>query len=82
MLLAIDCGNTNTGFAVFDNQRCIGTWRMSTNPNRTADEYAVWLTQLLALKTLKLRNIDSIIIANVVPETAFNLRHLCEQYLI
>ena len=80
MLLAIDCGNTNTGFAVFDNQRCIGTWRMSTNPNRTADEYAVWLTQLLALKTLKLRDIDSIIIANVVPETAFNLRHFCEQY--
>ncbi|MAZ98100.1 MAG: pantothenate kinase [Rhodospirillaceae bacterium] len=80
MLLAIDCGNTNTGFAVFDNQRCIGTWRMSTNPNRTADEYAVWLTQLLALKTLKLGDIDSIIIANVVPETAFNLRHFCEQY--
>ena len=80
MLLAIDCGNTNTGFAVFDNNSCIGKWRTSTNPNRTADEYAVWLTQLLALKSLSLKDINSIIIANVVPETEFNLQYLCEQY--
>ena len=44
MLLVIDCGNTNTGFAVFDGDNCIGKWRTSTNANRTADEYAVWLT--------------------------------------
>ena len=80
MLLVIDCGNTNTGFAVFDGDNCIGKWRTSTNANRTADEYAVWLTQLLALKSLGLSNINSIIIANVVPETEFNLQHLCEQY--
>ena len=80
MLLVIDCGNTNTGFAVFDGDNCIGKWRTSTNANRTADEYAVWLTQLLALKSLDLRDINSIIIANVVPETEFNLQHLCEQY--
>ena len=80
MLLVIDCGNTNTGFAVFDNNSCIGKWRTSTNPNRTADEYAVWLTQLLALKSLSIKDINSIIIANVVPETEFNLQHLCEQY--
>ena len=80
MLLVIDCGNTNTGFAVFDNNSCIGKWRTSTNPNRTADEYAVWLTQLLALKSLSIKDINSIIIANVVPETEFNLQYLCEQY--
>ena len=80
MLLAIDCGNTNTGFAVFDKNSCIGKWRTSANPNRTADEYAVWLTQLLALKSLSLKDINSIIIANVVPETEFNLQCLCEQY--
>ena len=80
MLLVIDCGNTNTGFAVFDGDSCIGKWRTSTKANRTADEYAVWLTQLLALKSLELRDINSIIIANVVPETEFNLQHLCEQY--
>jgi type III pantothenate kinase len=80
MLLAIDCGNTNTGFAVFDGMVCIGKWRTSTNPNRTADEYAVWLTQLLALKELHLNNIHDVVIANVVPETAFNLKYLCDQY--
>ncbi len=77
MLLAIDCGNTNTSFAVFDGDICLGTWRTSTNAARTADEYAVWLTQLLALGDLPRSEINAIIIANVVPDIAFNLDTLC-----
>ena len=80
MLLVIDCGNTNTGFAVYKECQCMGSWRTSTNVNRTADEYAVWLSQLLALKGLKIENIKGIIIANVVPEITFNLVTLCERY--
>ena len=49
MLLAIDSGNTNTVFAVFDEEGNVrGEWRSSTNANRTADEYAVWLQQLMS----------------------------------
>ena len=57
MLLVIDCGNTNTGFAVYENTYCVGSWRTSTNISRTADEYAVWLTELLALRGLVINDI-------------------------
>ena len=80
MLLVIDCGNTNTGFAVYENTNCVGSWRTSTNISRTADEYAVWLTELFALRGLVINDIKGIIIANVVPETSFNLIKLCEKY--
>jgi type III pantothenate kinase len=81
MLLAIDSGNTNAVFAVYDGDALRASWRVSTNPRRTADEYAVWLTQLLALAGLTRTDIDATIIANVVPEAAFNLQSLCRRYL-
>ncbi|MFO0997155.1 MAG: type III pantothenate kinase [Alphaproteobacteria bacterium] len=80
MLLAIDSGNTNTVFAVFDGEERRGQWRASTNPSRTADEYAVWLTQLMGLAGLARTDIDATIIANVVPATAYALKTLCERY--
>lgn len=53
MLLAIDVGNTNTVFAVHDGEEWRGQWRASTDAARTADEYAVWLTQLMGLRGLR-----------------------------
>ena len=73
MLLAIDSGNTNAVFAVYEGDNLLASWRVSTNARRTADEYAVWLTQLLALAGLKPDQIDATIIANVVPDASFNL---------
>ena len=55
MLLAIDCGNTNTLFAVHDGAGWRAQWRTATYSTRTADEYAVWLQQLLQLQGLALR---------------------------
>jgi type III pantothenate kinase len=81
MLLAIDSGNTNAVFAVYEGDTLKASWRVSTNARRTADEYAVWLTQLLALAGLKPGDIDATIIANVVPEASFNLLQLCRHYL-
>lgn len=69
MLLAIDCGNTNTVFAVYDGDEQRGVWRISTAAQRTPDEYAVWLTQLLSLKGLKVTDIAESIITTVVPGT-------------
>ncbi len=81
MLLAIDSGNTNVVFAVYDEMdRQRGCWRASTDPHRTADEYAVWLTQLMTLQDLVPDDIDSAIIANVVPATRFGLKTLCTRY--
>ena len=81
MLLAIDSGNTNAVFAVYEGDRLRASWRVSTNARRTADEYAVWLTQLMALAGLTRTDIDAAIIANVVPEAGFNLLALCRGYL-
>src|SRR3546814_16889584 len=81
MLLVIDCGNTNTVFAVYrDGEEApVASWRTSTVPTRTADEYAVWLTQLMALDGLDTRGIVSVIIATVVPPSLFSLRTLFRQ---
>ena len=81
MLLAIDTGNTNTVFAVFDSSGAmIGEWRSSTNANRTADEIGVWLTQLFAIENIRRSDITSGIIATVVPATLFSLRRLFRRY--
>ena len=81
MLLAIDSGNTNVIFAVYDAEDELrGSWRASTEARRTADEYAVWLTQLMALENLTPDDIDAAIIANVVPATMHALKTLCRRY--
>jgi type III pantothenate kinase len=80
MLLAIDSGNTNIVFAVFDGDQLRGEWRASTDAERTADELGVWLTQLLAIEGLSVRDIDAAIIASVVPAMVFNLKTLCRRY--
>lgn len=81
MLLAIDSGNTNAVFAVYEGDLLKASWRISTNARRTADEYAIWLTQLLALAGLKPGDIDATILGNVVPDAGFHLVQLCKRYL-
>ena len=81
MLLAIEQGNTNTLFAVHDGQAWIAQWRSATHSTRTADEYAVWLSQLLAMAGLQFGVFDGCIISSVVPQSIFNLRNLSRRYL-
>ena len=81
MLLAIEQGNTNTLFAVHDGKDWVAQWRTATESTRTADEYAVWLSQLLSMHDLKLAALDGCIISSVVPQSIFNLRNLSRRYL-
>ena len=81
MLLAIEQGNTNSLFAVHDGRDWVAQWRSATEANRTADEYAVWLSQLLAMSDLSLSQIKACIISSVVPQSLFNLRNLSRRYL-
>lgn len=81
MLLAIEQGNTNTLFAVHDGRDWIAQWRTATESTRTADEYAVWLSQLLTMRGLELKALDGCIISSVVPQSIFNLRNLSRRYL-
>ncbi len=81
MLLAIEQGNTNTLFAIHDGKTWHAEWRTATASTRTADEYAVWLVQLLALQGLTLADLTGCIISTVVPQSLFNLRNLARRYL-
>jgi type III pantothenate kinase len=81
MLLAIEQGNTNTVFAVHDGRDWIAQWRTATESTRTADEYAVWLSQFLQMQGLALKVLDACIISTVVPQSLFNLRNLARRYL-
>ncbi len=81
MLLAIDSGNTNIVFAVFDaDGGIVGEWRSLTDPDRTADDYGVWLTQLMKLDGVDRRSVSSAILATVVPATLFALKSFCRKY--
>ncbi len=80
MLLTIDSGNTNVVCAVYAGDELRGSWRAATNPNRTADEYAVWLIQVMTLAGLTPSDIDATIIGSVVPDATFNLVRLCQRY--
>ncbi len=79
MLLAIDCGNTNTVFSIWDGARFLATWRISTDHKRTADEYFVWLSTLMTLTKTEAQVKDAII-SSTVPRVVFNLRVLCNRY--
>jgi type III pantothenate kinase len=81
MLLAIDAGNTNIVFAVYDGDKMRAQWRAVTQVSRTADEYGVWLGQLLELEGLAFQDLTAAIIATVVPAALFDLRDLCRKYL-
>jgi len=81
MLLAIDAGNTNIVFAVYDGDKMRAQWRAVTQVSRTADEYGVWLGQLLELEGLSFQDLNAAIIATVVPAVLFDLRDLCRKYL-
>jgi type III pantothenate kinase len=80
MLLAINSGNTNCVFALFDGDEKRAVWKISTDHRRTADEYAVWLTQLMALEGMRPADVDACIVSNVVPPVAFDLKTLCRRY--
>jgi type III pantothenate kinase len=79
MLLAIDCGNTNTVFAIWDGTRFLGTWRAATDVRRTADEYFVWLTSIMRMQGVE-AEVSEVIISSTVPRVVFNLRVLSDRY--
>jgi type III pantothenate kinase len=80
MLLAIDAGNTNVVFALVDGGEIRARWRIASDPRRTADEYAVWLHQLIELEGHPKDAVDAVIIGTVVPRALHNLEVLATKY--
>jgi type III pantothenate kinase len=67
MLLALDIGNTNIVVGVFDGERLVHSWRLSTQRQRTADEMGMWVVQLFQHRRLATTAVDGIVMASVVP---------------
>jgi type III pantothenate kinase len=81
MLLAIDLGNTNTVFGVYDaNDQLIMHWRLSTQKERTVDEYGILLRNLFALEKIDAKKIRRVIIASVVPPLDPVLHEMVSSY--
>lgn len=80
MLIAIDVGNTNSVIALYDHEKSVAQWRTSTSSTRTADEYAVWLSQIMSMSGYRLSDITDCIISNVVPQSLFHFRNLSRRY--
>src|SRR4029078_5763280 len=80
MLLAIDAGNTNLVFALLDGGKIKARWRIATDPRRTADQYSVWLHQLLELGGMSRADVCAVIIGTVVPRALHNLEVLSGKY--
>jgi type III pantothenate kinase len=80
MLLAVDAGNTNLVFALVDGGEIKARWRIATDPRRTADQYAVWLHQLLELEGFAKADVSAVIIGTVVPRALHNLEVLASKY--
>ena len=77
-LLAVDVGNTNTVFAVYKDREPLGQWRISTVRDRTGDEYAAALTQLMMLDGIDHRAVQDVVISSVVPQSLPALKSMCE----
>jgi type III pantothenate kinase len=84
MLLAIDVGNTNVVLGVYQGQgkeaELIGSWRLGTDRNRTADEYGALVQGLLSSCGLKLSDINRVAISSVVPPSNRDLADFSRRY--
>jgi len=80
MILAVDVGNTNLVFALVEKGEIKARWRIATDPRRTADQYSVWLHQLLELEGFSRDEVEGVIIGTVVPRALHNLEVLSEKY--
>lgn len=81
MLLAIDVGNTNTVFALYNGVALEHVWRCVTTAGRSRDEYAAFLHPLLAASDLNWADIQSVIVSSVVPDANFHIHKFAQGYI-
>ncbi len=80
MILTLDIGNTNMKTALFDGAEMKQYWRLSTNRNRTSDEFGMSMMDLLAHHGIDRREVKGIMMSSVVPQINFTIEHMCRNY--
>jgi len=80
MLLAVDIGNSNTVLGVFKDGKLLTNWRIETDPNKSADEYGMLVSQLFSYESLEMNGVKDVIISTVVPSVLFTMQHMVQKY--
>ncbi len=81
MILVCDVGNTNTVLGVFHGEKLLKDWRISTNKDKTSDEYGIIIDQLFKYNGLRTEDIEGVIISSVVPNLMHTLQAMSIKYL-
>ncbi len=82
MLLAIDVGNSNITLGVFDQDRIVADWYISTHPDSTSDEFGITVKSLLRESSLSEKNITAISASSVVPPLLLSLNKMSRKYFL
>lgn len=80
MILTLDIGNTNIKTALFEGMEMKEYWRLSTNRNRTSDEYGMAMMNLLNHYGIERDRVEGIMMSSVVPQINFTIEHMCRSY--
>ena len=80
MLLVADVGNTNTKIGVFDGERLLVSWRLTSRREQTADEYGIFFGTLLRTRGIQPSDLHGVALSNVVPPVQQTLERMCEEY--
>lgn len=81
MILVFDVGNTNIVLGVYENKTLIKHWRISTNREKTTDEYGIQILQLFDYAGIDVKNIKGTVISSVVPPIMPVLERMVDKYL-
>ena len=81
MILVCDVGNTNTVLGVYQGEKLLNDWRVSTDKDKTSDEYGLIIDQLFKYNGLKVEDIEGVIISSVVPNLMYSLQSMSIKYL-
>ncbi len=81
MILTIDVGNTNTVLGVFENGTLKKDWYISTDKDKTSDEYGILINNLFTYEKLDIKEVTAIAISSVVPPIVTSLKMAAENFL-
>lgn len=81
MLLVMDVGNTNVVIGIYDGERLLHQWRISTSRNKTEDEYGTLLTMFLRDVGIRIEEIEDVLISSVVPPIMYSLEQMTRKYM-
>lgn len=81
MLLAIDIGNTNLTFGLFDGKKILHKFRLTTSIPRTSDEFGVQIMEQLSHQNVSAEDVDDVVVGSVVPKIMYSLTSGIKKYL-